>query len=341
MSNNCPLVSIITPCYNSEGYLNRYLENILRQTYSNIELIIVNDGSVDKTEEIALSYEEKFIQRGYKLVYVKQENKGLGGAINTALKYITGEYFTWCDSDNFYTEDYVEEKVNFFLRFPQYSVVRCDGYIVKETNLHKPIGLMSGANTDKFQEKLFEYCLLIKNFHFGCAMLRTADFDALNPEREIYPSRHGQNWQLLLPMLYHYTSGYIDKPMFYFVYRATSVSNCVRSQSVEKKYEQQEEYIKILLTTLDGMDIADKDKYVHAVKSKYHKKLLMIAANARDMERLEKEYLVLQELGVLDQESQKAYKVAHSGFLRAIQKVGSAFSRVWSRIKRAFRGKRI
>lgn len=63
MSHN-PLVSILTPCYNSQDYLERYLDSILKQTYSNLELIIINDGSQDRTEEIALSYIDVFQERG-------------------------------------------------------------------------------------------------------------------------------------------------------------------------------------------------------------------------------------------------------------------------------------
>ena len=59
-----PLVSIITPCYNGEAFLKRYFESILNQTYPNLELIFINDGSTDRTEEIALSYRERLEKRG-------------------------------------------------------------------------------------------------------------------------------------------------------------------------------------------------------------------------------------------------------------------------------------
>ena len=71
-----PLVSIITPCYNGESYITCFLDSILYQTYPNIELWIVNDGSKDKTEEIILSYKSKFDDKGYKLNYIYQENAG-------------------------------------------------------------------------------------------------------------------------------------------------------------------------------------------------------------------------------------------------------------------------
>ena len=69
-----PLVSIITPCYNGEAFLKRYFESILNQTYPNLELIFINDGSTDRTEEIALSYRERLEKRGITYIYEKQEN---------------------------------------------------------------------------------------------------------------------------------------------------------------------------------------------------------------------------------------------------------------------------
>ena len=63
-----PLVSIITPCYNSEKYINRYLDCILKQTYSNIQLIIINDGSSDSTEKIVAEKESELKEKPEMLV---------------------------------------------------------------------------------------------------------------------------------------------------------------------------------------------------------------------------------------------------------------------------------
>lgn len=309
-----PLVSIITPCYNSENYIERYLNNILEQTYSNIELIVINDGSRDRTEELVLKYMDRFKERGYHLIYVKQENKGLGGAINTGLKYINGVYFTWCDSDNFYTNDYVEIKVKFFLNNPQYSIVRCDGYVVDDADLSTVKATLAIHNTDKYCEDMFENCLFVRNFHFGCAMLKTEDFDKVNPNREIYPSREGQNWQLLLPMFYHYKSGYIDKPMFYFVLRADSVSNCTKTQEPIKQYNQQQEYCNIILKTLRFIGIPEKEKYSREIEIKYSRRILLLAFNAYDCDRIKKEYQKLKSWNAVDRVSKRLHYWGKSKF---------------------------
>lgn len=111
---NRPLVSILTPCYNGESFLKRYFESILNQTYSNLELIFINDGSIDRTEEIALSYRSQLEEKGIRYIYERQENAGQAAALNRGLKLFTGEYLTWPDSDDVMTADCIEKKSGFW-----------------------------------------------------------------------------------------------------------------------------------------------------------------------------------------------------------------------------------
>jgi len=296
MQNN-PLISIITPCYHSEKWIERYLTCILNQTYDNIELIVINDGSTDETERIVLSYQKRFEEKGATLRYQWQQNKGLGGAINTGLKLITGEYFTWCDSDNFYTNDYIETKKNFFEANPDIDIVRCDGYVVFDSNIDKPIGFMSKRNIDKESQHLFLNALLIQNFHFGCAMLKTKSFDQINPTRDIYESREGQNWQLMLPMLYHYKCGYIDRQMFYFVIRKDSISNVAFQKGLKERVDQINEYIKILTVTLQSMHLekGEEQNYIKLITVKYAKEKIKLAISFNDIPLLVSQQQLLKE----------------------------------------------
>lgn len=70
-----PLVSIITPCFNGEAFIDRYFQSVLSQTYPNIELVFVNDGSTDQTETIALSYSSKLAAKGIIFKYLSQDNQ--------------------------------------------------------------------------------------------------------------------------------------------------------------------------------------------------------------------------------------------------------------------------
>jgi len=271
-----PLVSIITPCYNSEKYIGRYLDSIMRQTYKCIQVIMVNDGSTDGTEKVIYSYQQRLEGSGIVFTYVFQKNKGVGGAVNTGLKAIKGEYFTWCDNDDFYDDQYAEKCVQYVHGHPECNILRYDGYILLEDNLTKPMRRFSDGNTEKYKRNLFDNAIFEKNFHFGCALLKTAAFDAVNPDREIYESREGQNWQLLLPMFYRYDADYIDEPLFYHVYRKNSVSNITAQQSVEKQFAQLDEYEKILNESLKGLNV-DIERYRNLIAVKYIKKKFVLA----------------------------------------------------------------
>ena len=120
-----PLVSIISPCYNGETYVGRFLDSILAQNYPNIEVIIINDGSKDKTENVILSYKQKFEDKGYKFYYIYQNNAGQSAAINQGLKVFHGKYMTWIDSDDVLVSDAISEKVSFMEKNPTIGLAIC------------------------------------------------------------------------------------------------------------------------------------------------------------------------------------------------------------------------
>lgn len=109
MSNtvNDKLVSIIVPAYNVEKYINECLESLLAQTYRNIEIIVVDDGSHDHTWDIVTEFMEKDQRiRGY-----HQENKGVSGARNSGLDIARGDYIQFVDGDDYIPEKAVETLV--------------------------------------------------------------------------------------------------------------------------------------------------------------------------------------------------------------------------------------
>ena len=103
-NNKHPMVSVLIPVYNTEKYLKKCIESVLNQTYTNIEMIIVNDGSTDNSEKIIKQYIDK-------IIYIKQENKGLSGARNTAVKNSKGDWLMPIDSDDWVNENFVEKLI--------------------------------------------------------------------------------------------------------------------------------------------------------------------------------------------------------------------------------------
>ena len=90
------LVSIIIPTYNTEMYISSCINSVLNQSYPNIEIIIINDGSTDNTEKEILKFKDSRIH------YIKQKNQGVSVARNTALKIINGDYFCFLDADDLF-----------------------------------------------------------------------------------------------------------------------------------------------------------------------------------------------------------------------------------------------
>lgn len=101
-----PKVSIVIPAYNASNYLAEAIDSALAQTYPNIEIIVVNDGSKDDgaTERIALSY-------GDKIRYFHKENGGSSSALNTGIANMTGEWFSWLSHDDLYAPQKVEAQI--------------------------------------------------------------------------------------------------------------------------------------------------------------------------------------------------------------------------------------
>ena len=102
-----PLISIIIPVYNGANYMREAIDSAIAQTYKNIEIIVVNDGSTDngETEKIALSY-------GDKINYYYKENGGCASALNYGISKMKGEWFSWLSHDDVYFPTKLESQVN-------------------------------------------------------------------------------------------------------------------------------------------------------------------------------------------------------------------------------------
>lgn len=99
-----PLISVIVPCYNQAQFLDECLQSVLEQTYQNWECIIVNDGSPDNTEEVALEWTKKDVR----FIYLKKDNGGLSSARNAGIEKAKGEWILPLDCDDKIGNQYLE-----------------------------------------------------------------------------------------------------------------------------------------------------------------------------------------------------------------------------------------
>lgn len=119
-----PLVSIVIPVYNGEKYVDACMESMLKQSYENIEIIVVNDGSKDSSGALC----DKYALADCRVKVVHQENKGLSGARNAGIAQATGEYIIFCDIDDIVTEHIIKDNVELALKYEAEVVMFCFWY---------------------------------------------------------------------------------------------------------------------------------------------------------------------------------------------------------------------
>lgn len=243
-----PLVSIITVFYNEEKYLGELLFSILNQTYENIELICVDDGSDDGSHQVIEDYKKLFEDKHISLKYVYQENAGQAAATDRALKMISGKYFCWIDGDDFLYEDAIEQRVNYLEEHPNYGMVTSDFYLWYEKSGRKERKNNLYGNLS-YQTNQFELTMageaIIENL---AHMVNVELYRKINPKMEINQCNEGQNYQIILPILYHYKRGFINKP--HGCYRIHEDSHCHRKRSFEETIERYDKLIDMVTDTL-------------------------------------------------------------------------------------------
>lgn len=126
-------VSIVLPTFNGVTYLRQSIQSCLDQTHSNLELIVVDDGSTEDIAGIVGAFRDR------RIAYVRHErNRGLPAALNTGFQAATGELLTWTSDDNYYTPPAIERLASFLLRHPRIDFVYSAMYIVEENTGRAP-----------------------------------------------------------------------------------------------------------------------------------------------------------------------------------------------------------
>ncbi len=122
------MLSVIIPVYNVENYIRECLESVVRQKTDDLEIIIVNDGSTDRSEEICVEYIKLYPD----IVYVKQKNAGLGDARNLGLAHAKGEHVIFLDSDDYWREDLLDCILTGLRENPDLDILYFDAEVVYE-----------------------------------------------------------------------------------------------------------------------------------------------------------------------------------------------------------------
>lgn len=275
-----PLVSVIIPCYNGEKHISRSIASVYEQNYPRIELIIVDDGSTDKSSEIILGWKERIENKGYLFIYIYQNNRGPGGAIDTGLKYVTGEYITLLDADDRFLMESVKMRANLLSNNLDFDAVRSNGWKICGTKKWLFV-------QDEQEKKKDIFPMLVEgttNNWAGSYMIRAKRLWEIYPERKIYPSRFGQNLQLLMPVVLSSGCLFIDEPLMEYIQQPDSMTQTSDyAFKIEKELKNTYNYYiirKEILENVLGFD--SDDQYCLLAKAAYHRSVMQIGLSSNN-----------------------------------------------------------
>lgn len=277
------LVSIVLPVYNCEKYLPRCIESILAQTYSDFELIIIDDGSEDGSREI----EERFMAQDARIYCYFQENQGVSSARNLGMEKAKGDYFTFIDADDYINPKYLEYLV-WGIEHHEVSVCFCDyGHETDEASL-ETIGedncYVIDMNDFSFDEKF------AKPYVWG-SIFRKKLVEDIRFAKNI---SLGEDTLFLVQALCRVKKiAYVDEKMYYYIVYENSLSHGEKDLRCLKAFEAWEQICtlvehqseKFMRSCHDRLAVAGKRVYRELLEQKPEDKIL----RKRVLQQLRKE----------------------------------------------------
>ena len=184
---NCPLVSVIIPTYNGSRFIRETIQSVLDQTYNNLEIMVVDDGSTDDTSLIVKSITDQ------RITYIQQKNAGVSPARNHGITVSKGDYIAFLDHDDVWLPCKLEKQLSLFEQNPKVALIYSDAFIINENNFimgkysHK-IKFFRGRI---FKEICEDYDLLLK-----CAAKYPIDYiDEPLAKYRVHGSNYSKNYE--------------------------------------------------------------------------------------------------------------------------------------------------
>lgn len=298
---NKPKVSIIIPAYNVENYIHRGMESCINQTYSNIEIVVVDDGSYDKTADIIDCYSKK----DNRIILLRQKNRGVSNARNNALSHITGKYVMFLDSDDWLELNAVEMLVRNTKKYKEAFTI-CSRYIVNENDLTERINDDIRKTTEIIQNRKVLESFLYKYFYFQSSCYKLFNVDLIRSNEIFFREdiSHGEDGLFVFTYLQHISKVVsIPMPLWNILDRSDSASNssfnskkltaidaaeAMLSFEISKKVH--DEIVKYLVTRAETM-------FLEACKDSTRNNEEEISIIRRKL-KIYKEYLSLQNVSL-------------------------------------------
>lgn len=326
------MVSLIVPCYNSEAFIDRCIDSILAQTFRDIELILVNDGSTDATHERIEARRGEIEASLTRFVYIRQENQGVGAACSNAFSKATGEFVTLLDSDDFMMPESVKMRVDYLKIHPDYALVRTNGYYVQEDTVNVCNSLLEVNEQMKTKEDIFEDLMLGRTYNWpGTYMVRMSVLKQYYPDQKIYPSRSGQNLQFVMMAAYHRRAGFIDVPLMKYVVRHESLSHFSGEDALTKELKAMVGYKDIRIHLISNyIRPEERHEWLERIDKLYLKIRMQLALKYHDTDLMVSSYKDLCSLEKPDINTRIMYasliEPSNVLYLKVLRKLRKIFS---------------
>lgn len=307
------MVSIIICCYNATSFIDRCFNSLLSQTYKHLEIILVDDGSTDRSYEIASSYKQHFEVQGMRLVLLKQNNQGAGYAAAHGLLHATGDYIICFDIDDYLYPESISKMRNFLVENPEFSVVRTNGYKTKEFNNLNTAQLFITEESEKKNTNIFRNLMLgTTNNWAGSYMVRASVLWTRYPTHKILASRYGQNLQILAVATYKNKTGFIDEPLMQYINNPYSFTN--KHQTFEDSIKLYNEFEKIRFDILNYLQINDNSLKLK-IKELYYRLKMNICISFNKKKEFFQYYNKLKEIHGLSFEDKLNYAIINKDLI--------------------------
>lgn len=209
------MLSIIIPLYNKAPYIRKCLESVFAQTFTNFEIIVVDDGSTDHSLENlrATIYDLQLSEEKIKII--TQQNQGVSTARNNGVKLAKYDYITFLDADDWWEPTYLEEMKAFIIRHPEAGIYGCSYFKVQNSQLI-PASIGVG---DDFQEGIINYCRVYsKTFYMPLTSITTVVRKSVFIEENGFKTNLilGEDFDLWIRIALKYPVAFLNKRLAYY-----------------------------------------------------------------------------------------------------------------------------
>lgn len=231
------MISIVVPVYNVEKYIEKCLESIVKQSYKDFELLLINDGSTDNSTEVINKY---LTDKNLNWKLINKENGGLASARNFGINESKGEYISFIDSDDCLTEDFIENLL-FLIKQDNYDFSFCNYKYVSEQTIEKD----SNNETKEFNRNDLLISFLRRTVNFVVpSMMFNKDFLLNNnlffDEKIRFSEDQPFIWNCIL---HSEKANYSYKKMYGYYLRESSIMTSSSLDKIKKSYEEYSKYI--------------------------------------------------------------------------------------------------